>query len=61
MGRTISPDELARRIEAVTLESVTGLARRMLDPRRVALAAVGPEALPGEDDLRQALERGDSG
>ncbi len=55
LGRVVSPEELARRIDEVSLESLTTMARRVLDPNRVALAVVGPEGLPGEDDLRAAL------
>ncbi len=55
LGRILSPDEVARRIDAVTVESLTELARRVLRPERVALAAVGPEGLPEEAEMREAL------
>ncbi len=58
LGRILSPDEVAGRIDAVTAESLTALARRMLDPSQAALAVVGPKGLPGEDALREALAAG---
>lgn len=55
LGRIESPDEVAKKIDAVSAESLTALARRILDPERAALASVGPEELPGEAGLREAL------
>jgi predicted Zn-dependent peptidase len=55
LGRILSPDEVSRRIDQVTAESVITLARRVLDLERVALASVGPESLPTEAELRGAL------
>lgn len=41
-GRIISPDELIAKLGAVTLSDVGKLAETVLDPKRMALAAVGP-------------------
>ena len=41
-GRHISMDELAREVEAVTADDVLGVARDLLQPRRIALTVLGP-------------------
>jgi len=41
-GRVVSPDELIARIDTVTRNEVRELAEAVLDPDRLALAAVGP-------------------
>ena len=51
-------DEVARRIDAVTAEGLRELAGRYLRPAQAALAAVGPEGLPEEAAMREALARG---
>lgn len=58
LGRILTPDEVARRIDAVTAESLRELAGRYLRPAQAALAAVGPEGLPEEAAMREALARG---
>jgi len=58
LDRIISPDELARRVDAVTAESLAGVARRVLDSDLTGLAVVGPEGLPPEHELRAAFAEG---
>lgn len=58
LRRILSPDEVARKIDAVSADSLTALARRVLHPAKAALAAVGPKGLPSEAALREALAAG---
>ena len=58
LGRILTPDEVARRIDAVTAEGLRELAGRYLRPAQAALASVGPEGLPEEAAMREALARG---
>jgi len=58
LGSILTPDEVARRIDAVTAESLRELAGHYLRPAQAALAAVGPEGLPEEAAMREALARG---
>jgi predicted Zn-dependent peptidase len=41
-GRSFTLDEVARSIDAVTSEEVLGVARELLDGRRIALTVLGP-------------------
>jgi len=58
LGRAPSPDEVAAKIDAVTAESLTALARRVLQLPDAAVAAVGPKGLPSEEAMREALAAG---
>ncbi len=58
LQRILSPDEVARKIDAVTADSLAALARRILQPSKAALAAVGPKGLPAEAAMREALAAG---
>jgi len=58
LDKILSPDEVAARIDAVTVEDLGELARRVLDPARAAVAAVGPDPLPSEQALRDSLCEG---
>lgn len=58
LGRILSPDEVARRIDGVTAESLTALARRLTGPDGLALAAVGPKGLATEAALRESFAAG---
>lgn len=54
LGRITTPEELAAKIDAVTAESVTVMARRAFGSEP-GLAVVGPDGLPSETELRDAL------
>ena len=41
-GRQVSLDEIARRIDAVTVEDVQGVANELLNPDRIGLTILGP-------------------
>jgi predicted Zn-dependent peptidase len=53
-GITLLPiEEIVTRLEAVSAEDVTALARELLDPSRLSAAGIGPS----EDRFRDAVER----
>ncbi|MDI6906239.1 MAG: pitrilysin family protein [Thermoanaerobacterales bacterium] len=55
LGRVPSPEEVVARVQAVTVEEVRDLARRLLRPEKMCLAAIGPWT--GEDGWHAALGR----
>lgn len=59
-GRQISLDEILAQIDAVTAEDVQAMARELLVPERMAMAAIGPFRTDGrlEGELREALRPG---
>jgi len=57
LGRVLTPDEIRALVEAVTADKVRDLARTVFRVSRAALAVVGPEGLPSEEELREALAR----
>jgi predicted Zn-dependent peptidase len=55
-GRTLSPDEIARDIDAVTAADLARLTADILRPGRAAVAVLGPKAaLRAGGDFQQAL------
>lgn len=58
LDQIITPDELARRVDAVTGDSLLAMARATLDPTRFALSAVGPQGLVAPARIREALVDG---
>jgi predicted Zn-dependent peptidase len=55
-GRTLSPDEVAAEIDAVTTADLARLTASILEPRRVAAAVLGPKAsLKAASAFQQAL------
>ncbi len=58
-GRQITLDELIARVEAVTAEDIERMANVLFQPRRLAMAAIGPFRSDGVLDasMRKAFER----
>ena len=55
-GRPLDPEEIAANVDAVTPADLARLAGRILAPRRVAMAVLGPKAaLPAAEALQRAL------
>ncbi len=49
----LSIDEIIERVNAVTAEDITGLARRLYDPGKLAAVAIGPEVSVFEEAVRR--------
>jgi predicted Zn-dependent peptidase len=43
-GKTLDPDDIAAEVDAVTAQDIAALMTRILEPRRTAMAVLGPKA-----------------
>ncbi|PZQ65679.1 MAG: peptidase M16 [Phenylobacterium zucineum] len=55
-GETLDPDDLAEQVDAVSARQLADLTTRILQPRKAAVAILGPKAaLPAAERFQQAL------